>query len=173
MALIRCKECGKEINKSASLCPYCGFKCRRTSMLTWILAALVALPVLRFIAFGPSTSTSQPVKQETPEQIAAKKKKDEAVQRATVGAVTLKKAMRNPESFKLESAIVVDGTGAVCYSYRAQNGFGGTNVGRAVLSRDGKQFKTNEMNGFATLWNKECGDKSGTDAATAIRWFAL
>jgi hypothetical protein len=49
----------------------------------------------------------------------------------------------------------------------------GVNVGHAVLSADGKHFKTNEENGFTKLWNKECANKSGTEAATAIRWFAL
>lgn len=81
--------------------------------------------------------------------------------------------MRDPESFKLESALVINGTGAVCYDYRARNGFGGLNVGHAVLSPDGKTFKTNEEDGFTKLWNKECVNKTGKEVATAIRWFAL
>ncbi|MGB8339650.1 MAG: hypothetical protein WCD07_10560 [Burkholderiales bacterium] len=110
---------------------------------------------------------------ETAEHAAIRKQEDATVQRATVGAVTLKKIMRDPESFKLESALVIDGSGAVCYDYRAKNGFGGTNVGHAVLSGDGKLFKTSDMDGFTRLWNKECAGKRGTEAATAIRWFAL
>ena len=35
--------------------------------------------------------------------------------------------MRDPDSFKLSSVIIMD-KGAVCYEYRAHNGFGGVNV---------------------------------------------
>lgn len=93
------------------------------------------------------------------------------MQRAAAGAVLLKKAMRNPDSFQLESAVVVDGTNAVCYEYRAQNGFGGMNVGRAFISSDGQQFLMSEprTDGFDAIWNRECANKSGTNAATLIR----
>lgn len=106
-------------------------------------------------------------------EAAEKRRKDDAIQRASSGAIVLKKSMRDPDSFKLESALVINGTGAVCYDYRAKNGFGGTNVGHAVLSADGKQFRTSEMEGFTKMWNKECAHKSGTETATAIRWFVL
>lgn len=175
MALVACKECNKEISKSAEVCPHCGIKRKkRTSLLTWIVTIFVGMPVLIAIFSGASTTSSDtPTAPQTPEQIAEQTKRDAAVQRATVGAATLKKSMRNPDSFKLESALVINGTDAVCYTYRAQNGFGGMNAGQAVLSADATQFKTDDMDGFAKLWNKECGDKSGQDVATAIRWFAL
>jgi hypothetical protein len=70
--------------------------------------------------------------------------------------------MRNPDSFKVSSVLVI-GTETACYEYRAQNGFGGMNVGSAVLALRKNAFKTNEMNGFVQLWNKECAHKSGTD----------
>lgn len=106
-------------------------------------------------------------------EAAEKKRKHAAIQQASAGAIILKKSMRDPDSLKLESALVINGTGAVCYEYRAKNGFGGMNVGHAVLSADGKQFRTSEMDGFTKMWNKECANKSGTEAATAIRWFVL
>lgn len=86
-----------------------------------------------------------------------------------MGAILLKKAMRDPDSFKLESAIVTD-IGAACYEYRTKNGFGGVNASMAVLSKDGIKFRTDEMDGFTSLWNKECAGRAGTDATTAIRW---
>lgn len=111
---------------------------------------------------------------EAERQMAADKKKaDERVQRASAGAVLLKKSMRNPDSFKLESALVISGSGAVCYDYRAQNGFGGINAGHAVLAPDGKKFLTSDMDGFSRLWNKECANKSGSEVSAAIRWFVL
>lgn len=83
----------------------------------------------------------------------------------------LKQAMRDPDSFKLSQALVIDGTGAVCYEYRARNGFGGMNVGHAVISPDGKTFKAENDSGYRALWNKECANKEGLDAADAINWF--
>ena len=94
-------------------------------------------------------------------------------QRAVFGARVLKESMRDPDSFNLETAIVVEGTGAVCYEYRAKNGFGGTNYGRAVISADGSKFLTNTMEGFALWWNAECANKKGVDSAAALRWFVL
>jgi len=103
--------------------------------------------------------------------VANKKKQDAAVQRAVAGASVLKKSMRNPDSFKLESALVIDQSGAVCYDYRAQNGFGGVNVGRAALAPDGSKFLTRESDGdaFVRFWNKECAKKSGTEVGALAR----
>lgn len=65
-------------------------------------------------------------------------------------------------AFKL-SQVLIMGDGAVCYEYRAQNGFGGMNVGRAVMAPDG-QFAVKEIGGkFYSLWNKECANKTGSD----------
>ena len=83
-------------------------------------------------------------------------KRSGAIAVAAVGAASIKRAMRDPDSFKLTSALIISKTGAVCYEYRARNGFNGMNVGRAVLSPKGA-LKTDEMAGFATLWNKAAG----------------
>lgn len=173
MTLIGCKECGKEISKSAEACPHCGYKPRRTSLFTWLVTIFIAIPIVIGIFASSSTTTTDQQTLETPEQAEVRKKKDEAIQRASIGAIALKKATRDPEGFKLESAFVIEGTGIVCYNYREKNEYGGVNVASAVLSADGKHFKTNEEDGFTKLWNKECANKAGTEAATAIRWFAL
>lgn len=98
----------------------------------------------------------------------AEKKQKEAEIHATTGAALLKMGMRDPDSFKLESTEVIDGTGTVCYQYRARNGFDGMNRGGAVLTKDGI-FKTNEEDGFTKLWNKECVGKSGTQVGEAVQ----
>jgi hypothetical protein len=181
MALIKCKECGNDVSSKALTCPKCGIRIARKPMgcgtAIGILAIIfIAIPAFLSGVMSGSARTSIPTAQkpaETPEDTAKRKKDDAAIQRATAGAITLKKSMRDPDSFKLESALVIEGTGAVCYEYRAKNGFGGTNVGQAVLASDGKNFRSSTMDGFSRLWNKECAGKKGTDAATAIRWFAL
>lgn len=181
MSLITCKECGNAVSSKAATCPKCGVRIARKPMGCGTLIAVIFVGSIVIAGLpGPSKTVDTPSaeattkkKEETPEQKAEREKKDAAVQRATAGAVVLKKAMRDPDSFKLESALVIDGTGAVCYEYRAKNGFGGTNVGKAVLASDGKTFRTNQNDGFSRLWNKECAGKTGIDAATAIRWFYL
>lgn len=97
----------------------------------------------------------------------AEKKADAALTMAVVGAKQLKQAMRDPDSFKLESALIMD-KGTICYQYRARNGFNGLNLGRAVWSADRKRFLTSEQTGFASLWNKECGNHTGTENVATI-----
>lgn len=76
MALIECKECGKQISKSAASCPNCGHKQKKRSGFARLLGmsilgtfALVAV----IVAVNPEAgSSSATVK--TPEQIAAEEK---------------------------------------------------------------------------------------------------
>ena len=183
MALVACKECGKKISKKAEVCPNCGFKPKRTSLFTKIVAIVIGVPfVLGIIGavIGSNTESSvasAPAK--TPEQLAAETKaraerkaaeaKEQAQMKyAMLGGATLKKSMRNPDSFKVDSAIAMEATGAVCYTYRAQNGFGGINVESAVLTSTG-DFKTESMDGFHNLWNKNCAKQRGIDYARYIR----
>ena len=193
MALTKCKECGKEMSSQAKVCPHCGYKPKRTSLVTW------AVLILIIAAVGSSWQASQRAEEEaaeraraeaarvaamTPEQKKAaaaakakeeaeRKRQDVAVQLATQGAKLLKKSMNNPDAFKLDSALVIDKTGAVCYEFRGQNVFGAIVRGKAALSPDGKRFLTNTDEGFATHWNRYCAGKRGSEYATAIRWVAL
>jgi hypothetical protein len=87
------------------------------------------------------------------------------LQIAVMGAVDLKKSMRNPDSFKLARVLVMD-DGSVCYDYRAQNGFGGMNAEHAVLA-DG-EFESEDSAGFHRLWNKRCARKKGEDRTSEV-----
>jgi hypothetical protein len=104
---------------------------------------------------------------------AEKRRQDARVQIAAAGARLLKKSMNNPDAFTLESALVIDKTGAVCYQFRGQNAFGAIVRGQAALSRNGKRFLLNTDDGFARFWNAQCAGKTGSEYATAIRWLAL
>lgn len=47
MALVKCKECGKEISSQAVACPGCGrSKGKPTSAVTWIVAGIFAIGVV-------------------------------------------------------------------------------------------------------------------------------
>jgi hypothetical protein len=85
--------------------------------------------------------------------------------RAALGAPMLKKSMRNPATFELIE-VGFSSTGANCYKYRAQNGFGGMNVGEAVF---GNTFRTSEQEGFVDAWNRDCGGHSQTIITEGVK----
>ncbi len=107
---------------------------------------------------GISTPAAPPL---TAEQ---QKANDEETTRVVIAANMakgLKHALRDPESLKLSSVLIMD-SHAVCYEFRARNGFSGTNLAQAVLSPKGR-FLTSEQDGFSVLWNRLCAGKTGTD----------
>jgi hypothetical protein len=59
---------------------------------------------------------------------------DNKVAAATRGAAMLRNMMKNPRSFDLDKALVSPTATTVCYAYYAQNGFGASSIGRAILS---------------------------------------
>lgn len=127
----------------------------------------LGIVLVLLLMFGGSLNSPQ-----TPQSAAEKKAEDERSSRVALAANmanAIKKSMRDPDSFKLNSVLIMEKTGAVCYEYRARNGFGGMNVGQAVLSSKG-DLKTNEMDGFHTLWKKECAHKIGNEEATTVSY---
>lgn len=83
--------------------------------------------------------------------------------RAMEGARLLKRSMRNPDSLEIKAALIVKDTWTVCYEYHAENGFGGMNVGRAILLKIETYPRTDDTNGFLGLWVDECMGKDGED----------
>ena len=91
----------------------------------------------------------------TPEQAAASAVQDRRERAAYAGVIVLKSAMRNPDSFILESVYVSD-AGAACIEYRAQNGFGGMNRESAVIGNGRAATSSDNSGTFERVWNKEC-----------------
>ena len=66
MALILCKECGKEISDTAKFCPHCGYrklqnnggKLGVTSLVFGILAAVYAFSACVACSYAPETATN-------------------------------------------------------------------------------------------------------------------
>jgi predicted nucleic acid-binding Zn-ribbon protein len=196
MALTSCGECGKQVSTTAEACPHCGFQ-RKQARKPVGCAAAIGIVFLVAITVGTlSTCREDRERQQiadaeaarrarmTPDQRAAddkarasteaeKRRKDEAVNRAATYAHALRTAARDPDKFKLESAIVIDDTGAVCYDFRTANALGGLERLHAVLSRDGKRFSVTGEKSFAALWAQECTGKKGSDAGPAIRWHSF
>ena len=89
---------------------------------------------------------------------------------AGVSLQRLRDSMRNPDSFKLRQALIMD-NGATCYEFRSQNGFGGMNDGYAALTPTGR-LATNEMPGGTALWNQYCANKNGKDETWGVGYVA-
>ncbi len=59
MALVKCKECGSEVSTKAKVCPKCGAKApKKTSLLSWLVAGIMAVLMFNFITSDPSGNTS-------------------------------------------------------------------------------------------------------------------
>jgi hypothetical protein len=83
--------------------------------------------------------------------------------RARRGRDALRQAMRDPASFS--ATAVVTSPGAICYTYRARNGFGGMNAGNAVLPVGSSQVVASETPGFDQLWREHCDGKPAQDVS--------
>jgi hypothetical protein len=98
-------------------------------------------------------------KELTEEEKAEKELKDKLYALENKGAqmaITLRKMMKDPDSFVLEEVVTKSDTFGLCFSYRSKNGFGGYSEGSFVISGDGQSTKFNGDSGFDKLWNKEC-----------------
>jgi len=98
MALVACKECGKEISKKAVSCPHCGYKPRRTSLFTWLVTIFIAGPLLIGIllsatGYEPSGSRSSAVAK-SPEEVAAEQQRRLDDERRSYAVIFAEKAIK-------------------------------------------------------------------------------
>jgi hypothetical protein len=103
---------------------------------------------------------------------AATAKENAALARAAAGAATLKRAMKNPDSFKLVSALQFP-DGSVCYEYRGTNSFNAVITANAVLPATTDALLSSEGGNrgqFVSAWNKHCASrgKSGEEMARLV-----
>jgi hypothetical protein len=70
MALINCRECGKEVSKKAEACPNCGAPLKKQPT-QYGCGTLILLGIVAFILIGvfSSNDTSTPSSPKTPEQV--------------------------------------------------------------------------------------------------------
>lgn len=59
MALIKCKECGKEISKDAELCPHCGKKIKKGNLFLQIIGVLFIIGFIGNLSNGDKTNNKQ------------------------------------------------------------------------------------------------------------------
>jgi hypothetical protein len=80
--------------------------------------------------------------------------------RSLQGAKAIADSLRNPDSMKMSSILYMP-SGAICYEFRAQNGFGGMNFDYAVETPNGRIYINDAERAAAGMWKKYCANKSG------------
>ena len=81
---------------------------------------------------------------------------------AMLAAKALKQSLRNPDSLAFVYVHTDDAGNVVCMKYRAQNGFGGMNLGYVVY-RDGFPSDT------PSVFNKNCAHKKNMYDMTQVK----
>ena len=75
MALIKCKECNREISKSAKTCPSCGAKNKQTGFFTKLVLGLIVFTVAVNIFRANTTDQENKIKSEAAAQEKANEEK--------------------------------------------------------------------------------------------------
>lgn len=70
MALINCKECGKQVSTEAKACPHCGAKPpKKIGILGWIALAFFTILVAQCSLYNAGDNTQGIAQSQSPEQI--------------------------------------------------------------------------------------------------------
>ena len=82
----------------------------------------------------------------------------------------IKKALKNPKSFNLESFLIFPG-GATCYEYRGTNSFNAVVPGQAVFDPKDGAILTADRDGnrFVKKWNSLCTKSCGKEHAGGLK----
>lgn len=155
MAMTNCRECKQGVSTVATACPHCGAPAIKQSKppgpVAWIVGGLVLVGV-----YQCTSSISTPPVEKTQAQKLADAKKEKDFQTVVAGAKWIKQSLKNPKSFELVSAGMVDGGKALCYTYRGTNSF------NAVVTQH-RVITDHANSGEAKDWNKHCAGQPQTD----------
>lgn len=167
MGMVKCRECSKEVSDQAKTCPHCGIAnpappSRLGNYFKLGLGALIVFAMVRCISDQEDRRSSAEAERQrveaskTPEQRArevAEKAKAEADFQSVVSRLrALKASTKNPTSFELVDAILMD-DGTVCVVYRGTNSFNAVVTENKAIAKDMRLVD----------WNRFCGGKSGKD----------
>lgn len=166
--IVKCTACGADVSAAATACPKCGHPVKRASSFGKLFLVLGGLCVLGLTVGAIQSSNAPAPTPQTPAEAQAEKVQNRGYALALEGAQALKKGARNPDSFKLESALVITATNDVCFEYRAQNGFGGMNREQAVLVALTESLIPEGSNEFHRAWKTMCARKPGHEVGDFI-----
>jgi hypothetical protein len=144
MALVPCRECGKQISTEAIGCPSCGAKPGPDKLtrigqrvLAGVATTVVLITVIQCSSLHSSLPTPTPLAAAPPpiESAAAQAAKALETKRFDLAydvTTAIRKSSRDPSSTTFESVGVNSDATVVCVQYRSRNGFGGMNREAAV-----------------------------------------
>lgn len=173
MAMVECKECGKPISHKASVCPHCGRGYRRTSTFTWIMAAVIAVMFIGWLV-SPSqaphvqSATAAASPSEAPRSAVSELTEAQRSSLAS-GIGYLFEHARNPASFDLTNARIMKRSNNVCFTYRAQNGYGGLEIEQASYSPKVNLMNVPGESSFREDFNRQCSDRLSIDVTEAAQ----
>jgi hypothetical protein len=164
MAIIVCKDCGKEFSTDARRCPHCGAKKPRAkSRLGVLLLIFFGLFVLAGVLNdnrSPSTTSN------SPRSDARTSKAAWEYASVAVAEKNLKYALKDADSAEFRSVgIIIPKTldtgrmGVVCGEVNARIGFGGYSGYKKFLVIAGIPAIDEGDGHFANLWNMACANK--------------
>lgn len=173
MAMVKCRECGKEVSDEAKTCPNCGVEkpappSKGGNYAKLVFGALLVTAMVRCISDQDDRKSHVEADADrqhvaaamTPEQSAqqaAQRMKDEAEFQSVVSRLkALRASTKNPASFELVEALLMD-DGTVCVVYRGTNSFNAVVTENKAISKDSRVVD----------WDRYCGGKSGRDMKLA------
>lgn len=163
MAIIKCKECKKDVSTTAKTCPNCGAKVIKPTSITNIVLALVVLVLIVKCTMDKPPSTSSPAtpaKATTAADIAAAAAEDKRFSAAIAFAKVIRANAKDPASVAfVQIGMNTDGT-LGCATYRAKNSFNATVPGVAVLVNNTVYIDQSK-------WDKHCAKAAGLHNETS------
>jgi len=133
MALIKCKECGKEVSKKAESCPHCGAPVKKQPT-QYGCGTLIVLGVVVFIFIAVfsdnSSTTSKPAAPKTEAEIREDQLQNHfSAWDGSHNGLTkiIKKSMNDPDSYDHDETVYWDKGDhlVVRTTFRGKNAFGG------------------------------------------------
>lgn len=174
---MKCRYCGGSFRIGAKVCPECKKPTSTTIEKVGAIGLILGLVVYALYpsskedqtptASAPAVTAQQAAAPEAAS--AASSPYDEAAKLAIIGAMTLRKGAHNPERFELVYARYSES--AVCYEYRAENGFGALRVGRAVATVTPMNLINQDGKGFTRAWSKHCTTLPEKDARAYFNYY--
>lgn len=187
MALVNCRECGKQVSTEAVTCPNCGIanpappprkpNVGRGRFILFAIGFLIVLGLVQALTgekkptasvqSTSSTAASITSAATTVSRPPADPKREAAFQKAVALARAVKATANDPDSIEIFSAMYFD-DGTVAIEYRGRNAFNAKVVNRAVHTGDGKAAAGSDKE-VAALWNKYVAKKPGYDLTSSMR----
>lgn len=91
---------------------------------------------------------------------------DERANLAITYARLIRKQAHDPDSVEFTSVFMSYESNAICYRYRARNGFNALRQAAFMITSKG-ELKDESSKGFSAAWNRDCVNKNGQEARAA------